>query len=142
MCSVTRWSENGVAEVVARNMDWVEDLKSNIWVFPRGMNREGLAGKNSMKWTSKYGSVITSAYDIGSTDGMNEKNLAGHLLWLAESDYGMRDENIPGLSLSLWLQYFLDNFASVNEALNSVENHPFQLLSIKAGDTGKLLKFI
>ena len=30
MCSVTRWSENGVAEVVARNMDWVEDLKSNL----------------------------------------------------------------------------------------------------------------
>ena len=58
MCSVTRWSENGVAEVVARNMDWVEDLKSNLWLFPRGMKREGLAGKNSMMWTSKYWSVL------------------------------------------------------------------------------------
>ena len=29
MCSVTRWSENGIAEVVARNMDWLV-LKSNI----------------------------------------------------------------------------------------------------------------
>jgi penicillin V acylase-like amidase (Ntn superfamily) len=138
MCSVTRWSENGIAEVVARNMDWLEDLKSNIWLLPRGINREGLAGKNSLKWTSKYGSIITSAYDICSTDGINEKHLAGHLLWLAESDYGKRDENIPGLSLSLWLQYFLDNFAYVKEAVNYVENHPFQLLPNKAGDTGKI----
>jgi choloylglycine hydrolase len=138
MCSVTRWSGNGIAEVVARNMDWLEDLKSNIWLLPRGINREGLAGKNSLKWTSKYGSIITSAYDICSTDGMNEKNFAGHLLWLAESDYGQRDENLPGLSLSLWLQYFLDNFAYVNEAVNYVENYPFQILPNKAGDTGKI----
>lgn len=138
MCSVTRWSENGIAEVVARNMDWLEDLKSNIWVFPRGINREGSAGKNSVKWTSKYGSIITSAYDICSTDGMNEKNFAGHLLWLAESDYGVRDENIPGLSLSLWLQYFLDNFAYVNEAINYVEKHPLQILPVTAGNTGKI----
>ena len=94
MCSVTRWSGNGIAEVVARNMDWLEDLKSNIWLLSHGINREGLAGKNSLKWTSKYGSIITSAYDICSTDGMNEKNFAGHLLWLAESDYGQRDENL------------------------------------------------
>ena len=40
MCSVTRWSENGIAEVVARNMDWLEDLKSNVWLLPRGINRE------------------------------------------------------------------------------------------------------
>jgi penicillin V acylase-like amidase (Ntn superfamily) len=138
MCSVTRWSGNGIAEVVARNMDWLEDLKSNIWLLPRGINREGLAGKNSLKWTSKYGSIITSAYDICSTDGMNEKNFAGHLLWLAESDYGQRDENLSGLSLSLWLQYFLDNFAYVNEAVNYVENYPFQILPNKAGDTGKI----
>ena len=138
MCSVTRWSENGIAEVVARNMDWLEDLKSNIWVFPRGIKREGSAGKNSVKWTSKYGSIITSAYDICSTDGMNEKNFAGHLLWLAESDYGVRDENIPGLSLSLWLQYFLDNFAYVNEAINYVEKHPLQILPVTAGNTGKI----
>jgi penicillin V acylase-like amidase (Ntn superfamily) len=138
MCSVTRWSGNGIAEVVARNMDWLEDLKSNVWLLPRGINREGLAGQNSLKWTSKYGSIITSAYDICSTDGMNEKNLAGHLLWLAESDYGQRDENLPGLSLSLWLQYFLDNFAYVNEAVNYVENYPFQILPNKVGDTGKI----
>jgi penicillin V acylase-like amidase (Ntn superfamily) len=138
MCSVIKWSDNNTAVVVARNMDWLEDMKSNLWLFPRGMNRNGLAGKNSLTWTSKYGSVITSAYDLASTDGMNEKSLACHLLWLAESDYGKRDERIPGLSISLWLQFFLDNFASVKEAVAYAENNPFQILPCVVGTTGKV----
>jgi penicillin V acylase-like amidase (Ntn superfamily) len=137
MCSVVKWSDNDAAIVVARNMDWLEDTKSNLWLLPRGMNREGLAGPNSLTWTSKYGSVITSVYDIASADGMNQKNLASHMLWLAESNYGKRDESIPGLSISLWLQFFLDNFATVDEAVTFVQDHPFQLLPCTAGTSGK-----
>jgi penicillin V acylase-like amidase (Ntn superfamily) len=138
MCSVIKWSDNGTAVVVARNMDWLEDMKSNLWLFPRGIQREGLAGKNSLTWASKYGSVIASAYDLASTDGMNEKSLACHMLWLAESDYGKRDEKIPGLSVSLWLQFFLDKFANVEEAVTYVENHPFQIIPCIVGTTGKV----
>ena len=32
-------------------------------------------GNNPVLWKSKYGSVIASAYDICSTDGMNERGL-------------------------------------------------------------------
>lgn len=135
MCSVIKWSDNGTAVVVARNMDWLEDMKTNLWLFPRGMNREGLARKNSLSWTSKYGSVIASAYDLASTDGMNEKSLACHMLWLPESDYSKRDENI---SVSLWLQFFLDNFANVKEAVTYVENDPFQILPCVVGTTRKV----
>lgn len=138
MCSVIKWSDNGTATVVARNMDWMEDTKSNLWLFPRGINRVGLAGQNSLTWTSKYGSVITSAYDIASTDGMNEKSLACHMLWLAESDYGKRDDNSPGLSVSLWLQFFLDNFANVDEAVAFVQDHPFQILPCIVGTSRKV----
>ena len=138
MCSVIKWADNGIAIVVARNMDWLEDMKSNLWLFPRGMHRTGLAGSSSLTWKSKYGSVITSAYDLASTDGMNEKSLAGHMLWLAESDFGKRDENIPGLSISLWLQFFLDNFAKVDEAVAFVKDHPFQLLPCITGTSGKV----
>src|SRR5277367_639620 len=45
-------SENVV--ITGRSMDWAEDVFSNAWVFPRGMSREGNAGPNSVKWTSKY----------------------------------------------------------------------------------------
>jgi penicillin V acylase-like amidase (Ntn superfamily) len=137
MCSVVKWSDNDAAMVVARNMHWLEDTKSNLWLLPRGMNREGLSGPNSLTWTSKYGSVITSVYDIASADGMNEKSLACHMLWLAESNYGNRDESIPGLSISLWLQFLLDNFATVDEAVTFVQDHPFQLLPCIAGTSGK-----
>ena len=43
-----------------RNMDWNEDMMSNLWVFPRGIRRNGLAGPNSLDWQSRYGSVIVS----------------------------------------------------------------------------------
>jgi penicillin V acylase-like amidase (Ntn superfamily) len=137
MCTVIKWSANGVAQIAARNMDWIEDMKSNLWLFPRGIKREGLAKQNSLEWTSNYGSLVTSAYDIGTTDGMNERSLAGHMLWLAESDYGERDESIPGLSISLWLQFFLDNFATVSEAVNYVQDQPFQLLPGMVANTGQ-----
>jgi penicillin V acylase-like amidase (Ntn superfamily) len=43
--------------ITGRSMDWGEDMHSNLWVFPRGMSRDGAAGPNSVKWTSKYGSL-------------------------------------------------------------------------------------
>ena len=74
--------------ITGRSMDWGEDMQSNMWVLPRGMKRDGMGGKNSISWESKYGSLIVSGYDIGTADGMNEKGLVVNLLALAESDYG------------------------------------------------------
>ena len=73
--------------MTARSMDWKSEIESNLWVMPRGMKRSGQAGKNSLEWTSKYGSLITSGYDISTTDGVNEAGLNANLLWLVESDY-------------------------------------------------------
>lgn len=115
--------------LTARTMDWKEDSKSNLWIFPRGMERNGEIGKNPMKWVSKYGSVITSAYDICSTDGMNEKGLVANLLWLAESKYPTWDGKRQGLSIAIWVQYILDNFANVNEAVSAMKNRNFDVVS-------------
>lgn len=101
-CSRVLWNDSGRNVLVGRNMDWFEDMKSNIWVLPRGMTRDGLAEKNPLKWTSKYGSVIVSAYDVGTADGVNEKGLGVHYLYLPETAVGKRDEKLPGLSMSLW----------------------------------------
>ena len=30
--------------ITARSMDWNEDIMSNIWIFPRGMERNGEVG--------------------------------------------------------------------------------------------------
>ncbi len=130
-CSRVLWADNGQAVVVGRNMDWFEDMRSDLWAFPRGITRSGLAGDNSMTWTSKYGSVAASVYGIGTADGINEKGLVANMLWLTEADYGQRDPNVPGLSLSLWLQYVLDNFATVAEAVAASEQGHFQIMPLK-----------
>jgi choloylglycine hydrolase len=121
--------ENGQV-VTARSMDWKSDIVSNLWVLPRGMERTGKAGPNSLRWTSRYGSVITSGYDVSTTDGVNEAGLNANLLWLVESQYpAFGAGSKPGLTIAAWAQYVLDNFATVQEAVAALEKEPFTIVS-------------
>ena len=113
--------------IAGRSMDWGEDLKSNMWVLPRGMKRDGMGGKNSITWESKYGSLVVSGYDIGTSEGMNEKGLVVNMLALAESDYGKPAEGAKVISMSTWAQYVLDNHASLAEAVADLRKESFRL---------------
>lgn len=115
--------------ITARSMDWKLDIGTNLWVFPRGMKRSGEAGPNSVEWTSKYGSVIASGYDISTTDGMNEAGLVANVLWLVESSYPKYDGKTPGLTIAAWAQYVLDNFATVQEAVDVLAKEPFTIVT-------------
>lgn len=115
--------------VTARSMDWKDEIPANLWLFPRGMQRHGAVGPNSVTWTSKYGSVVTSAFDISSTDGMNEKGLVANLLWLAESTYPDYGPEQKGLTVAAWVQYVLDNFATVEEAVEALRAESFVVVS-------------
>ena len=127
-CSLVMWSDNGRAVVVGRNMDWSEPMPVDLWALPRGIARDGRAGVNSIRWVARYGSVVAS--DNAASDGMNEKGLSAHLLWLAESDYGSRDPSRPGLSAGMWAQYSLDNFATVAEAVTAARARSFQIVTM------------
>ena len=107
--------------IVGRSMDWGEDMMSNMWVLPRGMQRDGRGGKNTIAWESKYGSLIVTAYDIGTAEGMNEKGLVVNELALAESDYGKPPAGAKVISLSTWPQYVLDNHATVAETVADLQ---------------------
>jgi choloylglycine hydrolase len=115
--------------ITGRSMDWKSDIATNLWIFPRGMQRSGEAGPNSAKWVSKYGSVIASAYDISTSDGLNEAGLSANILWLAESEYPAFDQSRPGLSIAAWAQYVLDNFATVQEAVDALRGEPFTIVT-------------
>lgn len=119
---------NGIV-ITARSMDWKTDIPTNLWAFPRGMTRTGEAGPNSVKWTAKYGSVIASSYDNAASDGMNEAGLMANLLWLVESEYPKFDGGKPGLAISVWAQYALDNFATVQEAVDALKAEPFTVVT-------------
>jgi choloylglycine hydrolase len=114
--------------ITGRSMDWSQDMRSNLWAFPRGMERSGAGGVDTPRWRSRYGSVVVSGYDVGTADGINEKGLVANLLYLAESDYGKANGK-PQLSISLWAQYVLDQFASVTEAVEHLRKEPFRIVA-------------
>lgn len=129
MCTRVIWPEARDAVLVGRNMDFHKDLMTNLWKQPRGVRRDdAVSGK--LTWTSKYGSVVAAAFDITSVDGLNEAGLAGHILWLAESTYGQPDASRTQLGQAIWLQYFLDNFATVAEAVDWIAETDVQVVQM------------
>jgi choloylglycine hydrolase len=115
--------------VTARSMDWNTDVMTNLWVLPRGIARSGNAGPNSIQWKARYGSVVATGYEVSTTDGMNEAGLVANLLWLVESQYPQPDGSKPGLAISAWAQYVLDNFATVAEAVDALKREPFTIVT-------------
>lgn len=122
-CTRVMW-KNKLGVVVARTMDWPESTEPILTVFPRGLERDGgklgpdvLVKENAKKWKSKYGSLVTTIYGIGTADGLNEKGLGVHMLYLNATNFGERDAAKPALHAGLWAQYMLDNAATVEEAL-------------------------
>ena len=124
--------------ITARSMDWKTDVATNLWIFPRGMARNGQAGPNSVTWTSKYGSVIARGYEVSTTDGMNEAGLVANVLWLVESEYPAYDGRGPGLSIAAWAQYVLDNYGTVKEAVEALRAQPFTVVTDKVPGEDRL----
>ncbi len=122
-------AEDGTV-LTGRNMDWGEDMFSNMWVLPRGMKRDGMGGKNTVTWTSKYGSLVVSGYDIGTCDGINEQGLVVNMLALVESDYGQPSARGRVICMSTWAQYLLDNHATVAEAVADLRKENFRVQTI------------
>jgi choloylglycine hydrolase len=122
-CTRALWSDNGLATLVGRTMDWPESTQPVLTVLPRGMKRDGgklgpaeVVRENPLRWTSQYGRLVTTIYGIGTADGLNEKGLGAHMLYLKATDFGPRDPSRPGLQAGLLAQYLLDNAATVSEA--------------------------
>lgn len=134
MCTRVMWPDANGSVIVGRNMDFRKDLMTNLWKLPRGIERNDGVNEE-LTWTSKYGSIIAASFDIISVDGINEEGLAGHVLWLAESDYGTPAESRTKLSQAVWMQYFLDNFATVAEAVAWVKETDLQVVQL-ADPTG------
>jgi choloylglycine hydrolase len=115
--------------ITGRTMDWKDPIPASMWVLPAGLKHDGLAGAHSVHWTSRYGSLVVTAFGIASADGMNEKGLVANMLWLKGSQYPQAERPERTLSISLWVQYFLDNFATVDEAVEAMQRQPLQVMS-------------
>ncbi|UCD64159.1 MAG: linear amide C-N hydrolase [Candidatus Zixiibacteriota bacterium] len=73
--------------------------------------------ENPVSWVSKYGSItfnqIGKEFPFG---GMNEAGLVVETMWLDETVYPAPDER-PGIMEVQWIQYQLDNCATVEEVI-------------------------
>ena len=130
-CSRVFWITENHGVLAARSMDWGHSFEDVLFINPRGREMTGGEVGNSLDWTSKYGNVVASIYPFaktkgfviedGATDGINEAGLAAHILYLETTQY-TEPNDTPGLSYFRWVRYLLDNFATVAEAVDGMQN--------------------
>lgn len=126
-CTRTLYQGPDGRVLTGRSMDWKLPMISNLWVFPRGIERDGAAGERSATWTTRYGSLALTGYDIATADGMNEAGLNVNLLWEVDATYPEDDGVTPRISLSIFPQYILDRYATVAEAVADLRENPVQV---------------
>lgn len=128
-CSRVFWNDNPVM-LVGRTFDWNRHYDEVMWALPAGVHRVGRVPDNPASWTSRYGSLVITALDLATEEGVNEKGLVVSLLFLEGTQYPARDAKKPGIALFQWAQFYLDNFATVQEVIAHLDevqvvNMPF-----------------
>lgn len=106
--------------IFGRNYDWVSEtgmVCSNL----RGLSKTSvkMPDGNTIHWVSKYGSMTFNQFGKEfPTGGMNEKGLVVELMWADGTQYPQQDKR-PAIGVLQWIQYQLDNHATVDEIIAS-----------------------
>ena len=113
--------------LAGRTLDWRTPIPTNLYVYPAGIAKESMPSGPRFQWVSKYGSVLAVGYDGGVTEGMNEKGLEVSGLFCKTAVYRTADgsNDTPVMSLSVFVSYFLDNFATVDEVEQWLNTNDF-----------------
>jgi choloylglycine hydrolase len=118
------WNDNNQAKIVSRTMDLKENEFPLLRSSPRGVTRIGDIKNNHASWKAKYGSVVVTAYNTNATtDGINDQGLSVHVIPMPQVDYGINRRDRPALTNALWVQYMLDNYKTVKEALAGLNQY-------------------
>lgn len=108
--------------VVGKSYDW-DNGAGLVLVNKRNVRKVavplGLALDHFAHWTSKYGSITFNQYGRElPCGGINEAGLMIEVMWLDETVYPERDAR-KALTNLQWIQYQLDNHATVAEVIAS-----------------------
>jgi choloylglycine hydrolase len=149
-CSLVFVNDRKIAKIVVRSMDLPASFpeRPKFVVFPRGMARDGKSsvlpgikakldgvGSKAVRWTARYGNAVMVGFDGGATDGLNEEGLAAHVLVLGVSQHEPKDER-PELADALWVQYVLENFATVEEVVDAHTSGKFRVTGSWSAELG------
>ncbi len=114
--------------IVGRSLDWKTPIPTNLYVYPRGIEKKSHDLKGAFTWTSKYGSVYAVGYDGGVTEGMNEKGLVINGLFCKGTVYGnVSTEGRPPMSLAVFVAWLLDLNATTPEVVDVLKRHDFNI---------------
>jgi choloylglycine hydrolase len=109
--------ERGAERVVGKSYDWHMG-QGLVIVNKRGVAKQSLPvkpGDTSARWQSRHASVTFNQYGREFPNGgMNDAGLVVEIMWLDSSAYERADSR-PTLNELQWIQYQLDNFATVAE---------------------------
>ena len=112
--------------MVGRTLDWKTPIPTNIYVYPRGVDKTSMPTEPCLSWRSKYASVLAVGYDGGVTEGMNDQGLVMNGLFCKGTIYREAvGGNMPVVSLAMIVSYFLDNFATVDEVDTWLQENKF-----------------
>lgn len=127
-CSRVLYVGNDSLRIVGRSLDWRTPIPTNIYVYPRGMEKKGHSLEGAVTWTSKYGAVYAVSYDGGVTEGMNEKGLVVNGLFCVGSVYSNAlTKGRPAMSLAMFPAWLLDTCGSTAEVVALMRAHDFDL---------------
>ncbi|HUR80906.1 MAG TPA: linear amide C-N hydrolase [Thermoanaerobaculia bacterium] len=115
-CTTFCVARNGEV-LFGRNYDF-EIGQGYVMTNARGVAKTSMAG--TLRWTSRYGSVTFNQWGREfPMDGMNEQGLVIALMWLDGTVYPRNER--PALRVLEWIQYNLDNYATVDELLAKID---------------------
>lgn len=127
-CSRILYEGSDSLFVVARSLDWKTPIPTNLYVYPRGIEKVSSNLPGAIKWTSRYGAVYAVGYDGGVTEGMNEKGLVINGLFCKGTVYDNAETSTrPPMSMSMFIAWLLDNNATVDEVAAVLRQHNFSL---------------
>ena len=140
-CTEFNHDFKNVGIFTARTMDVFIDLKPNLSIYPRGMAENGELDDNSLNWTTKYGYASIDETNLGNVtaEGINEKGLSAHLLYLGESKQEDRDTTKAGVNGMVWVRYVLGNFSTVQEVVDNLKYYQIYIPAITIGNETTIL---
>ena len=125
-CCSTFCLNDGQRILCGRNMDFHVD-GGLILLNPSGVTKVGFPAKTDLtdfkpiKWTSRYASLTFSLFAREfPSSGINEQGLVVNEMTLRETVYAAEDAR-PALVPLQWIQYQLDNCATIEEVLATDE---------------------
>ncbi|MGH7456308.1 MAG: linear amide C-N hydrolase, partial [bacterium] len=108
--------------IFGRNYDFPIGY-GHVVINKRGVFKSAMAdaGEQAAQWMSKHGSLTFNQFGRDNPmGGMNEAGLIVELMQLDETRYPTPDSR-PALDCLEWIQYQLDNSATVNEVIQQAE---------------------